>query len=511
MMEGHMHLTKIQNPRRFFCVRILLLLTAFSLIGSPLFGACHAVSPTGSGSKSGADWNDAYANLPSTLVRGDVYYLADGSYGTSLRLSTSASGTTTITIKKAQAYDYGRAADGCSNDISAGWSASTMGSAQAVWQNTASGGGGFIHISGGYYIIDGNGQSAPPAVGCGGVQANPPASMTSAPPNPADCGIKWDDSTCTSTATDGCDGGSGMINGGGPGITLEYLEVKGQGLNPAGNNNSETYGWFASGGNLSGLTLTQMYFHNMSTTDLTITSGGWDNGCTFSYVYSWGLFDGSTNHGEAIQLQGSNGQTTPCNIHHNIFRDQQTNGDVVAVIGGTQTYNFYDNLDFCSSGGTSTSCRHNDGVIGCFNSQTCAGVKIYNNTFSEPSDCGFNVSGGASTITWENNVLYACGSMTTNNGSGGTSTIDYNSYLNSNLRAIGSHDLVNNSVTNPFVGLTTGNVQLLSDSSNYNDRLSLGSPFDSSGLYGSPFTTDRGAAQYAPNSPINLSGTVASQ
>ena len=503
-----MRLKKMGSPVSLSYVRHFFVLIVVCLLCAPVFAACHAVSPTGSGAMTGANWSNAYANLPSTLVRGDVYYLADGNYGTSLNISTAASGTTTITIKKAQAYDYGRATDGCPNDISSGWNAATMGSAQAVWQNTSSGGGPFIHLgTGGYYIIDGNGQSTPPTVGCGGVQANSPASMTAAPSSPADCGIKWDDSTCTATADNGCDGGAGMIRGGGPGIQLKSMEIKGQGLNPAGNNDSETYGWFATG-NLSGVVLTQDYFHNMGTTDFTVTNGGWDNGCSFSYVYSWGEFDGSVNHGEAIQLQGSNGQTTPCNIHHNIFRDQQTNGDVVAVIGGTQTYNFYDNLDFCSAGGTSTTCRHNDGVIGCFNSQVCSNVKVFNNTFAEPSNCGFNVSGGASTITWENNLFYGCGSMTTNNGSGGTNTIDYNSYLNSNISAFGSHDVVDKSATNPFVSSTSGNFQLTSDGSSYNNRLTLGSPFDTTTLYGTPFTTDRGAAQFSPGSPVTLSGSV---
>ena len=61
-------------------------------------------------------------------------------------------------------------------------------------------------------------------------------------------------------------------------------------------------------------------------------------------------------------------------INNNIFRDQQTNGDVVAVIAGFADRHFYNNVDFCSTGGTSTSCRHNDGVIGCFNSRTCSDV-----------------------------------------------------------------------------------------------------------------------------------------
>src|SRR5277367_3178033 len=115
----------------------LLIIFAIVILVRPVLGACHAVSPNGSGSKTGADWNDAYAGLPSTLVRGDIYYLADGNYGNNLSVTTAASGTTTITLKKAQSYDYGRSSEGCSNDISAGWNASTMGASQAAWYSPA--------------------------------------------------------------------------------------------------------------------------------------------------------------------------------------------------------------------------------------------------------------------------------------------------------------------------------------------------------------------------------------
>lgn len=494
----------------FGVVLPLLFVSAFQ--ASSAFGACHAVAPASSGSGDGSSWSnaEAYSSLAgSGFVRGDVYYLADGDYGTSFSLTTAASGTTTITLKKAQSYDYGRSSDGCSNDISAGWNAGTMGSAQARWENKAAGGGPFVRLgSGGYYIINGNGQTASPAVGCGGVQSTPPASMTAAPNSPSDCGIKWDDSSCTSTATDGCDGGSGMINGGGPGIRLLSMEIKGQGLNSNGNNNSETYGWFASGGNLNGVIISHVYFHNLSTTDFTVTAGGW-NGGSFDHNYSWGIFDGSTNHGEAIQLQGSNGTASVNNIDYNIFRDQQTNGDVVAVISGTQTYNFFDNVDFCSPGGTSTSCRHNDGVIGCFNSQTCSNVSIYDNTFSFPSNCGWNVTGGPSTMTVEDNLWYNCAAV---GMSGGTNTVDYNSYLNSNQSAVGSHDVSSSGVANPFVNLAIGDVRLVSDGSSYNNRLSIASPY-AVDLYAEQFTTDRGAAQYVssstkPAAPVNLVGSV---
>jgi hypothetical protein len=485
-----------------------LLLLIFACLAIPqAFAACHAVTPSGSGSKTGADWNNAYAGLPSTLVRGDIYYVADGNYGHSLSVTTPASGTSTIEIRKAQSYDNGSS---CGTSIAAGWNTSTMGSSQAVWQAPAAAGTSFVNLgSGGYYIFNGNGNNAGTTeVGCGGVRANPPSTMLGAPPTPSACGIKIDASTCTSTATNGCDGGNGEMHGGGPGIVWESVEWKGQGLNSNGNNNSETYFWFASGGNLSGVNISHSYLHNASTTYFTVVSGGW-NGGSYDHNYGWGIFDGSTNHGEAIQLQGSNGQSAKNVIHHNIFRDQQTNGDVVAVIGGTQTYDFYDNADVCSSGGTSTSCRHNDGVIGCFNSQVCSNVNVYNNTFSFPSNCGWNITGGAGTMTVKNNLFYNCGAV---GMSGGTVVVDYNSYLDSNQGTVGAHDIsIASGVANPFTSVGTANVQLTADSSNYNNRVSLGSPYDTLDLFGHPFTTDRGATQMggaAPSPPTNLTYTT---
>jgi hypothetical protein len=466
-----------------------------------LFGAkfaaaavpCYAVTPTGAGSKTGSSWSNAYAGLPSTLERGAIYYLGDGNYGHSLHLTTAASGTLTIELRKAQSYDYG-ASGNCASSIGSGWDTATLGSAQAVWASAGS--GQIVDIGGGgYWIINGNGNNAGATeIGCGGVATTPPSTMKGPAPNPAACGIRIDDSTCTSTATNGCDGGDGVMHGSGPNIVWESVEWFGQGLNADGNNNSETYFWFAGGGGaLTNATINHSYLHNASTTFYTVVSGTWTNG-SFDHNYVWGLFDGSVNHGEAIQLQGSNSDDV---IHHNIFRDQQTNGDMVAVITGTQSnMAFYDNLDFCSSGGTSTSCRHNDGVIGCFNSQTCSGYLLYNNTFSFPSNCGWNVSGGPSTMTVKNNLWYNCSSV---GMVGGTNTIDYNSFLNSAQSAVGSHDVSSNSAPDPFMDLAAGNAHLASENADWNSRLALSAPYDID-LYGNTYTTDRGAAQYCSGS-----------
>jgi hypothetical protein len=380
-----------------------------------------------------------------------------------------------------------------------------MGSAQAYWASTGS--GQVVDVgSGGYWIINGNGNNAGTTeVGCGGVQANPPSSMRGAAPNPASCGIRIDDSTCTSTATDGCDGGSGVMNGSGANITWESVEWFGQGLNSNGNNNSETYFWFATPP-LTNVTVTHSYLHNASTTYLTVVNGSWNNG-SFDHNYIWGVYDGSTNHGEAIQLQGSNSGDV---VHDNIFRDQMTNGDMVAVMSGVQSnMAFYDNVDFCSPGGNSTSCRHNDGVIGCFNSQTCSNYRIYNNTFSFPSNCGWNVTGGPSTMTVENNIWYNCGAV---GMTGGTNTIDYNSYLNSGQSPVGSHDVSSSSAPNPFVSVATGNFSLASENADWDNRLSVSSPYNVD-IAGATFTSDRGAYQFGgssgqPQPPSGLTATV---
>jgi hypothetical protein len=443
---------------------------------------CYAVTPSGAGSKNGSNWSNAYAGLPSTLARGAIYYLGDGNYGNHLSLTTAASGTLTIELRKAQSYDFGSGSS-CASSIGAGWSTATMGSGQAYWASTGS--GQMVSISGGYWIINGNGNGAATEIGCGGVNASPPATMKGPAPNPAACGIKIDDSTCTSTATDGCDGGSGVMRGSGDNIVWESVEWFGQGLNPNGNNNSETYFWFATTP-LTNVTITHSYLHNASTTYLTVVNGGWNNG-SFDHNYVWGVFDGSTNHGEAIQLQGSNSGDV---VHHNVFRDQHTNGDMVAVITGTQSnMAFYDNVDWCSAG---ADCTHNDGVIGCFNSQTCANYLVYNNTFSFPGNCGWNVTGGPSTMTVRNNLWYNCSAI---GMSGGTNTIDYNSYLNSGQSAIGSHDVSSSSAPNPFVNSAAGNFNLASENADWDNRVSLGAPYDTD-IAGNAFTTDRGAYQF---------------
>ena len=124
----------LQAQWRSKAVVVSLVLVLLCLGSSSAFASYHAVVPTTmcSINGDGTSWAcagssgaaGAYVGLPSTLTRGDVYCLADGNYGNHLSLSTPASGSLTIELRKAQSYD-----PDCSG--LAGWNTSTMGSAQA--------------------------------------------------------------------------------------------------------------------------------------------------------------------------------------------------------------------------------------------------------------------------------------------------------------------------------------------------------------------------------------------
>lgn len=94
------------------------------LFSAPIFAANHYVRQGASG--NGTDWTNACADFTGScavgsLVRGDTYYVADGSYA-GRSFNTPTSGSTYITIKKATATDHG---------TDTGW-LSTYGDSQAI-------------------------------------------------------------------------------------------------------------------------------------------------------------------------------------------------------------------------------------------------------------------------------------------------------------------------------------------------------------------------------------------
>lgn len=104
--------------KKFF-VSLILFLVLFNI-----HGASHYIRAGASGAANGNNWTDAWTNFPAygSMVRGDTYYVADGTYP-NYEFRTAANGTNWIFIKKATTNDHG---------IDTGWDAS-YGDGQAIW------------------------------------------------------------------------------------------------------------------------------------------------------------------------------------------------------------------------------------------------------------------------------------------------------------------------------------------------------------------------------------------
>lgn len=517
----------------------ILVIAAFCL---PSFAVtCVAVSPSGSGAATGADWNNTKAGVGGTLTRGDRYYLADGSYSTT-SFSTAASGSTTIELRKSQSYDFGRASDGCTNDISAGWNPATMGASQASFNTINS-------FSTGFWVINGNG--ALPAPGCGGAWGGS-QSWTVSPPTPSDCGIVFNH---TGTLAVWLSAGNSDI--------FQYVEIAGNGVNA----NQEF-----EGGSGTGHLLSHMYMHNSGC----VFVQDFGNNTTIDHSYFWGteVNGGSACHGQAeFEIGGTNNGTRTNNVYQDIT------GTAIwtfaASVGTNDTWLFYNNIVYYSPSGAVTttnsssgSCPSNcvtvtggnnyvltsgqsiylgatasstttftvgtvydsthlsvtsapgsqttnyfsvpfggtsDAALDCINGNLCTNFTYVQNTVVNciqhgafGSSCGVGFADGASgcSLVMENNLFYGNpGAMGLTKCTSMTIAEDYNSFLNTTNFGTGSHDVsVTSGAANPFVNWQFGNFNLVTDGSNYNNRLAIATP--TVDIAGNLFTTDRGAYQF---------------
>ena len=487
MQKSHVRRTVLLQSQLDKAVFLLI----FSCLAiSPAFAACHAVTPSGSGSKTGADWNNAYAGLPATLIRGDVYYLADGNYPP-YTFNTAVSGTTTVEIRKAQSYD---------NCTSTGWNASTMGSSQATFSGSPA-----FTISSSYLILNGNGQQT--TAGCGGA---PGSSVSAAPPTPADCGIKMADTVSTGI----------QVTGAFTNLTTEYVELLGNGNDSSSVALAEVINL---GPVTSNTTWTHIYGHNAGCVYMQYMG----NYRTVSDSYFWGTETGGQGgcHGQYSYDYNATNLTEFNNVYRDIAGTANwTFGYAGAGSGVVDTVKIYDNV-FWQSPTVSWIAWYSDGIISCIaNSggwtQQCSNITLVQNsmvglvgssTNGDPSNTGINNDctdgcGSGSSYTVENNIWYESDAPAFTTAAPATWTQRYNSCLNSGTCPSGTDNVTNTSSPNPFTNWTAGIFTLASDNASWNNRLSLGSPCTVDAA-GNTFTTDRGAYQYisgAPQPPTSI-------
>ena len=449
--------------KRAFAIGILMATLAVS--ASKLSeAACRVVTPTGSGAKTGADWNNAYQGLPATLVRGDTYYLADGTYAR-YSFNTIESGTTPITIKKAIPSDH------CTDT---GWDAATMGSSQAIFNP---GTVDTFAVLQDYLVLDG--QKRDSLSSGHGIKLN---------------GV-CPGANCTT------------LNIAANNLTVRYVELQGIGdQNPASDKGDvQIYG-----NGRSNWTFQYLYVHDSGQA---FVVHNFNTNILLEHSYLNNNYSSATRHGNCIIDTGSTNVT----IRYNIFREF-TGTSCITIRGtvGSAANNWWVYGNLFTENPSAPSGTGN-GIASCLGSQHCTNFYFYNNTIA-------NMSLGLAGIYWQENTV---GSPTIRNNiwyNNRNSTVgaaqgvieSHNTVLNTPT-ALGFTDpndvRVASGASVPFVALPTGDVHLTWENfgSVRAPGLPLPPPFnqDPDGkTRGADGLWDRGAFEFLspprPNPPTNL-------
>jgi hypothetical protein len=355
--------------KRYFLWRVRSFVLGITLLfAGNIFSQTFHVRSGASG--NGSDWNNAFGSLPSTLVRGATYYIADGSYS-GYSFDDAESGTAVITIRKATESDHGS---------SVGWN-STYGDGQAAFN------GDFLMVRD-YYVIDGQKRNE----------------------------LNWKDDSSYGFKIRSVYGQNLSLPPGGDHITVKYASI--------GGNYSETYysgmepaiycGGFA--GNFHHWTISRSFLHN-STHTIVQFAGANDMVIEYSFIGpGWGK--------EAIRGQVSAYNIT---VRHNTFYDstqtdpEDSTSGITAEIGvwsgsNHDNWHVYGNTFSNSKSGGRNSVIVIGGNGGSWPGPGASGAKVYNNTFAgvtERSVFGMVLLNGSNNEA-VNNLFYNCGDSSVN-------------------------------------------------------------------------------------------------
>ncbi|MDW8309177.1 MAG: right-handed parallel beta-helix repeat-containing protein, partial [Verrucomicrobiales bacterium] len=344
-----------------------LALGALAIAGAMSAPAANRYVRAGAtGANNGTDWNNAYTQLPATLVRGDTYYIADGTYP-GYTFTTPASGTNFIYIKKATIADHG-------TDV--GWQDS-YGDGQAVF-------GPMVHNApnGGY--IDMNGYS---------------------PHVPGGHGFKID--------FDKLQVGFDFVRGGKE-FKFRYIDFDGVASSgdvdfggPPWTYTIKVLPWNGSSyDDTSGMLISNCKLHG-SATHIQDNSGNANIVIEYSEFYDCRSV--GVDHGNIYWI-GSSGGT----FRYNKVYNYNVEGLLLGL--NNSNWKIYGNIFF-------------DGVsvargIELYGGRTHTGTKIYNNTFVNIPLAAVRVESDAvcSGVEIRNNLIYNSGGMALENGGAGITT-----------------------------------------------------------------------------------------
>jgi hypothetical protein len=419
--------------------------------------ADHFIRAGATGSGTGNDWTNACPDFTgscaiSSLVRGDTYYIADGSYS-SYNFNKATSGTSLITIKKATASDHGTAS---------GWN-SAYGDGVVTFN-------GQINFTTSYWVFDG-------AVGGG------PGSWTRG------FGFKINKTGPTPALR------TGAVNN----ITIRHIEVQGN-FDTSGGGSIAQDAFAVYGG--TNITLSYYYLYNVGRCPFFLSTQDF----VAEYGYT-GQFRGtSAAHSELASIWGFSIPANRVTFRYNVFTHMESTGGLMfdnheaPTAGGMKVYGnvFYRPLADTWSGG--------NGAIGGWTGnggEQFHDVEVYDNTFINvnipPLTTLPRVFSGNKAY---NNLFYNSSAP-----SFGVFTMhDYNAFYNSGGTAGEAN--AQTGTGNPFIDIVNEDFHLIAPTK---AGITLPAPFDvdpdgvkrgASGIW------NRGAFELSaglrPNAPTNL-------
>ena len=435
------------NLRAVLATAIIIL---FCHIGQS-FAANHYIRDGATGSSPCSDWDSANAcdALPVTLVRGDVYYIADGTYA-SYTFDDAVSDTTLITIKKSTVADHG---------TNTGW-LDTYGDGQAIF------GGWEIYTD--YWVFDGQRRNSDWRAG--GI-------------NQYGIRIKVNGGKAIRL-----DNGSGT---GGDNLTFQYVDVEGGGRDTGDSNSDVIYGLTGN----SNITFQFCALHDSDRT-IFLMRGNWEN-LIIDHCYIARNASSPGNHGEMMSMTSA----TNLRFSNNTVEDTEGTAGLIAglnggIWSGGQVYGNtlrYSPAYLACTGRPVGACEGMAAAIfvgnDASNDNTGNNILVYNNTFVNLTGVwsGIHIEAGFGNIV-RNNIWYNC------DRTGGTGTTNgQNWYFNTVNDTPGTGDQTCSSNCNIFTNLTGGDFHLTTAT---NAGLNVGTAYyvDPDGVIrGSDGTWDRGA------------------
>lgn len=301
--------------RKIFLFCTIALMHTFSANASN-----HYIRTGALGNGSGNDWTNAYLSLPPNLVRGDVYYIADGVYN-GYYFDDSEHDTNKIYIIKANVLDHG---------TDSGWQ-NDFGDGVAQFTNT-------IYFETDYWVFDGK-------IGGGAVQY----------------GFKI---TTLSTNTD-----SKLLrfNNSASNIKVSHIEMEHCGED---NNYRQDIVYCNTGA--SNITISHCYMHNVNRNIMTISGG---SNWTIEYNTIANRHTNSDIHGQHIQ--GGPSIASNITIRFNIFKNCRGTGYIVPLDNSHHHWYVYGNVFY-----TTDMARYgsSSGLFGDTSGDACDYMYFYNNT-----------------------------------------------------------------------------------------------------------------------------------